>query len=166
MLAPPQCGAFFRVLRMIWTGALPYFSERELACRGTGVIRLDLRFAAALPALRAAWGRPLDLTESGSVCRTPEHNLRVRGHPRSMHLTDNPVHPTHGTMAADIPWRGWAAADQLRFARLAYRMGWSVGLHDGFCHVDRRADLGLPNLPKAVFLYGDWSGNFGPDEVM
>jgi hypothetical protein len=147
---------------MIWTSALPYFSEAELACKGTGVIKLDLRFAAALPALRVAWGRPLS---PASVCRAPLYNEAVKGHPNSLHLTDNPTHPTHGTMAADIAWRNWPAQQRLQFARLAYSLGWSVGLHDGFCHVDLRKALNLPNLPQAVFLYGsNWSG-FSREEV-
>jgi hypothetical protein len=56
---------------------------------------------------------------------------------------------------------------QLKFARLAWSMGWSVGLHNGFCHVDRRADLKLANLPKSVFLYGkDWEAKFGQTEIV
>jgi hypothetical protein len=46
-------------------------------------------------------------------------------------------------------------------------MGWAVGLHNGFCHVDRRADLNLPDLPQNVFLYGkDWEGKFGRDDIV
>lgn len=147
---------------MIWTEAIPYFSREELACKGSGIIKLDIRFAAALPALRADWGKPLNLLNGGSVCRTPEHNASIPGaHPRSLHLTENPVHPTFGTMAADIPWREWAENEKLQFARLAYKKGWTVGLHDGFCHVDRRKEIGLR---KIVFLYGAWSG-FSADEV-
>lgn len=147
---------------MTWTQALPYFSESELACKGTGIIRLDSRFAAALPALRLAWGRPLSPI---SVCRAPLHNEAVKGHPRSLHLTENPVHPTKGCMAADIAWQSWPEQDQLDFARLAYKLGWSVGLHDGFIHVDLRKALNLPNLLQAVFLYGGrWTG-FNREEV-
>ena len=68
-------------------------------------------------------------------------------------------------MALDWPWRGWAREKKLRFAKLAWSLGWSVGLHDGFCHIDRRADLDLPELPQSVFLYGEWSGGFLPGEV-
>ncbi len=143
-----------------WTDAIPYFARAELACKGTGTILLDARFAAHLPALRAAWGKPLSPT---SVCRTPAHNDSVGGHPRSLHLTENPEHPTRGTMAADIAWRDWPAQRKLDFARLAYRMGWSVGLHDGFCHVDLRRMIGLT---KAVFVYGAWSAPFARDEVL
>jgi len=146
----------------IWTDALPYFPRHELECRGTGVIQLDARFAAALPALRVEWGRPLT---PNSVCRSPQHNASEGGHPRSLHLTDNPAWPTNGTMAADIRWRGWSTDDQLAFARLAWSRGWSVGLHNGFCHVDRRGDLGLPELPQRVFLYGTWGDDFSPGDV-
>lgn len=141
------------------TTAIPYFSEAELRCKGSGVIRLDSRFAEALPTLREAWGKPL---VPNSVCRSPVHNKKVGGHPRSLHLTENPVHPVDGTMAADIRWRGWPVAEQLRFARLAWSLGWSVGLHDGFCHVDRRTDFGMA---QAAYLYGTWTGGFDVSEV-
>jgi hypothetical protein len=81
-------------------------------------------------------------------------------------MTENPKWPTFGAMAADVRWRGWSVAEQLRFARLAYSLGWSVGLHNGFCHVDRRADLKLSNLPQSVFLYGEWDKSFSPSDVM
>ncbi len=144
------------------TTAIPYFSERELACKGTGIIKLDARFAEALPKLREAWGKALVAT---SVCRTPEHNLKVKGHPSSLHLTENPKWPTTGTMAADIAWRGWPIENQILFARLAWKMGWAVGLHNGFCHIDRRADMKLDRLPQSVFIYGEWDGIFGRAEV-
>jgi len=144
---------------MIWTEALPYFPKHELACRSTGIIKLDLRFAAALPALRMAAGRSLTPT---SVCRTPAHNKASGGHPNSLHLTENPVRNTNGTMAADLAWRMWPTDEKLAFARLAWKMGWAVGLHDGFIHVDRRAEIGLP---QSVFLYGTWSNAFSPEAV-
>ena len=145
------------------TTAIDYFSAKELACKGTGVIKLDPRFAEALPKFRRAWGKPI---VANSVCRTPEHNLKVKGHPSSLHLTENPVWPTLGTMAVDCSWRDWPVAEQLRFARLAWSMGWSVGLHNGFCHLDRRADLKLDRLPQAVFLYGEWNGAFSRSDII
>lgn len=144
-----------------WTGALPYFPEHEIACKGTGIIKLDKRFAAALPQLRLAWGGPLTPT---SICRSPEHNEAVGGHPRSFHLTENPYHWTHGTMAADLAWYSWSDEARLKFARLAWSLGWSVGLNDVFIHVDRRIDVGLR---QQVFNYGKkWSGAFDANDVM
>ncbi len=145
---------------MSWTGALPYFTEKELACQGSGVILLDDRFAARLPALRAECGFPLIPT---SVCRTPEHNEDVGGHLRSLHLTENPVHPTDGCMAADIYWELWSKEKKLKFAQLAWCLNWSVGLHDIFIHIDRRKDI---KLQQAVFVYGSWSSPFNPGMVV
>lgn len=142
---------------------LPYFDEYELACKGTGAIKMDMNFAVHFPLLRHLWGEPFT---PNSVCRTPEHNSVINkgrgGHPNSLHLTENPKHPTCGTMAADVPWRGWNKEKKLSFARLAWSLGWAVGLHDGFCHVDRRVDVGLV---QKVFLYGHWSGHFDPEDV-
>lgn len=139
------------------TTAIPYFSESELACKGSGIIKLDPRFAEALPKLREAWDAPLS---PNSVCRSPEHNTRVGGNPRSLHMTENVAWPTLGTMAADISWASWPVPQRLRFAKLAWSLGWSVGLHNSFCHVDRRIDLALPALPQSVFLYGKWGNHF------
>lgn len=144
----------------IWTGALPFFSERELRCKGTGIIKLDIRFATALPQLRLSWGRPMN---PNSVCRAPAHNLAVGGRPNSWHLTENPERPSWGCMSIDTQWRDWPVADKLAFARLAWKLGWAVGLHDGFCHTDRRGDC--PGWNQTVFIYGTWSWPFGPSNV-
>lgn len=147
-----------------WSSAIPYFVESELVCKGTGTIKLNRDFAVMLPVLRLAWGKPL---VPNSVCRTPEYNRQINngkgGHPNSLHLTENPKHPIEGTAAADIRWRTWSNADKLAFARLAYSLGFSVGLHNGFCHVDWRKAAGLP---QACFLYGEWAGKFAPKDVI
>lgn len=158
------------------TTPIQFFAAHELDCKGTrrrgedgqlipgtGVIKMDPRFAQALPFLRSEWGRPLSPT---SVCRTPEHNRNTKdANPNSLHMTENPKWPTLGTMGADISWANWSTEDRLAFARLAWRLGWSVGLHRSFCHVDRRADLNMAALPKHVFLYGTWTGEFTPEDV-
>ena len=146
----------------IWDKALPYFTEDELACSHCQVIQIDLRFAAMLPALREVWDNPLTPT---SVCRCPAHNESVGGHWRSLHLTENPHWPTTGSCAADILWKDWPEEKQLRFARLAYQMGFAVGLHRIFCHIDGRAKLGVTGLDRTVFLYGTWEG-FKPSAVI
>ena len=144
---------------MSWDKALPNFTRRELACPKTGIILLDMNFAVAYPYLRHQWG---DALYPNSVCRSPEHNEAIDGHPRSLHLIDNPVHPTDGAMAADNQWRNWRSARKLRFAQLAWRLGWSLGLHDGFIHIDRRVDVGLP---QKVFTYNEWASPFTEKEI-
>lgn len=141
-----------------WFNSLPFFRVLELACPRTGQIRLDLRFASALPFLRHSWGLPLIVN---SVCRSQEHNRAVGGHPRSLHLIHNPVHPVDGTMAADVNWYNWPDQKRIDLARLAWRLGWSVGLHPAFVHVDRRNDFGLV---QRVFTYDEWQG-FQPGQV-
>lgn len=148
-------------------GPIMYFVADELECKGsrkkdkdgkpipgTGVIKLDPRFANALVELRKEWGRPLVLN---SCCRTPQHNATMspKGHPTSLHLTENPKWPTVGTAACDVRWRGWSEAIQKSFAQMALDKGWRVGLHDGFCHIDRGHDVGIK--PR-IFLYGTYTG--------
>lgn len=140
---------------------MKYFSDSELQCKGTGVIKLDPRFSEALVTLREAWGKPLITT---SVCRSPSHNAKIGGHPNSLHLTENPKWPTFGTMACDIGWRGWSFADRRAFAKLALAHGWRVGLHDAFCHIDRLLDI-EPNAVK-VFLYGTYTGKLNAKELL
>jgi len=90
--------------------------------------------------LRVQWGRPLNLT---SCCRSPAHNRAVKGHPRSLHLTQ-PYHGgAWGTMAADIDWSGWTMQERRAFDTLARAAGWSTGRAVGFVHIDRRADIGM-----------------------
>ncbi|PPC86678.1 MAG: hypothetical protein CTY37_05330 [Methylotenera sp.] len=144
---------------MTWVEAIPYFTKHELACKGSGIVEMDARFAVMLPYLRLKWGKTLSLS---SVCRSPQHNTNVGGHPNSLHLTYNPKHKTNGTMAADVTWKNWPKDEQIAFAKLAYDVGFSVGLHNAFCHIDLREEIGLP---KIVFLYGTWDGRFKPSDI-
>jgi len=141
---------------MIWTDEIPFFPKTELQCKcGCEIVRLDRRFAVALSNLRLEWNRPLTPT---SVCRCPKHNVAVGGHLNSMHLTMNARHHgLYGTAAADISWRNWSTQDKQQFYNLARSLKFACGLHDGFLHVDRRIDVGLP---PTTFLYGTWSAPF------
>jgi hypothetical protein len=143
-----------------WSLSLPNFTAAELGCKHCGVVKIDIRFASALVGLRSAYGTPLSPT---SVCRCPDHNASIAGaHPTSLHLTENPKHRTSGTAAADIRWPGSGHSDKLKFARLAYSLGFSVGLHRSFIHIDGRTIAGLP---QHVFLYGAWDNHFTPLDV-
>lgn len=130
-----------------WFGALPYFTAEELADRGDDYLRLDMRFAAALPALRLAAGHPLVLT---SCCRTHARNALIGGHPRSLHVGDHPHHATHGCMAADVSTWQWGDTKRDRFVTIARDLGWSIGFGKTFLHVDRRIEIGMQ---RADFEY-------------
>jgi len=127
------------------TGAV-LFTRAELACRRRGGLRLAPGFAEALVALRLAFGRPMRVT---SCCRSAAHNRAIGGHPRSLHVFDEPAHETGGTVAIDIaiPDGGYARA----LAGAALERGWSVGVARGFLHLDRRD---LAGLAPALFGYG------------
>ena len=143
-----------------WQGDIPYFTKAELCCKCCGSTVLDINLAVMLPNLRQMWGKKLTLN---SVCRCTKHNEAVKGHPSSMHLVKNPKWPTEGAGAADIAWRNWQTPDKLRFARLAHDLGFRVGLHNGFCHVDIGRLYGIKPTP---FIYGDWSNQFAVEDVL
>jgi hypothetical protein len=69
-------------------------------------------------------------------------------------------------MAIDVGWRDWSRETRIAFCKLAWVMGWSMGLHNSFVHLDRRADLGVSGLNQAVFLYGEWSGAFNREQIV
>lgn len=131
-----------------WRQALPFFERHELACKGTGALVLDPRFAVELQMLRLLWGKPLTVN---SCCRSPVHNEKIGGHPRSMHLTV-PVHAgALGTMAIDISVFGWLPDERNALVQIAKNRGWSVGSAKSFVHLDRRIDIGMA---RTDFSYG------------
>lgn len=147
---------------MIITKPFSKFTAKELRCKGSGVILIDKRFADKITEFRELiWCKPIN---PSSVCRTPEHNKAVDGHPTSFHLTVNPKHKTFGTAAMDCKWNEMSTKEKLEFAKLAYQHGFSVGLHKLFCHLDLRTITGLP---QHCFLYGEWDKKlFLPKDVV
>jgi len=65
---------------------LDHFSHSELACPTTDQVRLAAGFGEALERLRVELDEPIYLN---SACRSPMHNAKVDGHPRSLHLVIN-----------------------------------------------------------------------------
>ncbi len=132
----------------------PFFQAHELACQGTGKIRLAPNVGIRLSYLRLTWGKPLSLN---SACRTPEHNQRVGGHPRSLHLTEG-ERSLLGCCAFDVNWRDWDGEEKRHFVAHCEQQGWSCGLHPGFCHIDMRREYA--GLPRATFKYESWEGYY------
>jgi len=60
-----------------------YFKPHEVACKGTGKILVHNSALAALDILRSRLGHSINLS---SAYRSPYHNARIGGAPRSSHL--------------------------------------------------------------------------------
>ena len=65
---------------------LGHFSRSELVCPTPGEGRLATRFGMALEQLCVDLDMPLYLT---NALRSPDHNTKVDGYPRSGHLAIN-----------------------------------------------------------------------------
>lgn len=100
------------------------FSPAEIACRGTGQLKLHPEALDKLQALRDRLGKPLIVR---SAYRSPEHNRNVGGAPRSKHMD--------GT-AFDI---AMSNHDPVAFEAAAREVGFrGFGFYprSGFIHVD------------------------------
>jgi hypothetical protein len=102
----------------------PSFSPAEIACRGTGAIRINTEAMDKLQALRDRLGKPL-IVRSGY--RSPEHNRAVDGAPRSKHM--------EGT-AFDIAMANHDPADFEAAAREVGFLGFGFYPRSGFMHID------------------------------
>lgn len=122
------------------------FEDEELSCRHCGLLALHPGFREELDSLRYAFDKPMVVR---SCCRCKAHNdsEAVKGHPLSLHIGDKPAHEDkgqEGCMAIDVETPDGVYRGEL-FA-LAWFSGWSIGWNAKlkFLHLDRRADLGMP----------------------
>ena len=100
------------------------FSPAEIACRGTGQLKLHSEALDKLQALRDRLGKPLIIR---SAYRSPEHNRAVGGASRSKHMD--------GT-AFDI---GMSNHDPVAFEAAAREegfLGFGFYPRSGFMHID------------------------------
>jgi zinc D-Ala-D-Ala carboxypeptidase len=102
----------------------PSFSPAEIACRGTGQLKLHPAAMDALQALRDRLGKPLILR---SAYRSPEHNRAVGGAPRSKHMD--------GT-AFDIAMSNHDPVVFVAAAREVGFLGFGFYPRSGFMHID------------------------------
>ena len=100
------------------------FSPAEIACRGTGQLKLHPEALDKLQALRDRLGKPLIVR---SAYRSPEHNRNVGGAPRSKHMD--------GT-AFDIAMSNHDPAAFEAAAREVGFLGFGFYPRSGFIHVD------------------------------
>ena len=100
------------------------FSPAEIACRGTGQLKLNPQALDKLQALRDRLGKPLIVR---SAYRSPEHNRNVGGAPRSKHMD--------GT-AFDIAMSNHDPVAFEAAARAAGFLGFGYYPRSGFIHID------------------------------
>ena len=102
----------------------PSFSPAEIACRGTGAIRINTEAMDKLQALRDRLGKPLIVR---SAYRSPEHNRAVGGAPASKHMQGTAFDIA---MANHDPVAFEAAARGVGF------LGFGYYPRSGFMHID------------------------------
>jgi zinc D-Ala-D-Ala carboxypeptidase len=101
-----------------------FFSPQEIACRGTGRIKIDAKALDMLEALRIKLGKPLIVN---SAYRSPEHNRAVKGATRSKHM--------EGT-AFDISMSNHDPETFIKAAREVGFRGIGTYPRSNFVHVD------------------------------
>jgi uncharacterized protein YcbK (DUF882 family) len=111
------------------------FTDKELECPCCGGLVFDEKFIVKLQALRDFMQKPFHIT-SGYRCRF--RNEKLGGFKNSRHL--------HGS-AVDVRSDQWCGATKWEFVKEALHQGLSVGIYDGWFHVDLR-----PGSP--VLFYG------------
>jgi uncharacterized protein YcbK (DUF882 family) len=101
------------------------FTLSEFECKdGSNLVKLDEKLIELLQQLRDRAGLAVKIH---SGYRTPEHNKKVGGSPKSQHLEGK---------AADISVKGWTPK---KLAELAEVIGFDgIGIYDTFIHVDTR----------------------------
>lgn len=124
-----------------------YFTDKELACEGTGITWLAEGFGDKLDELRHAYGKPMKVN---SACRSMKHNAAINGHPNSAHVYDHPAREFRGSYAIDIHCVDGHL--RLRMVQCGIALGWSVGVNKTFIHFDRRTDY-FPDMKPALFTY-------------
>ncbi|PLL10123.1 peptidase M15 [Tabrizicola sp. TH137] len=100
------------------------FSPAEIACRGTGAIKINTEAMDKLQELRDRLGKPLIVR---SAYRSPEHNHAVGGAPASKHM--------QGT-AFDIAMANHDPAAFEAAARSVGFLGFGYYPRSGFMHID------------------------------
>lgn len=104
----------------------PNFSPQEIACRGTGKIRVNAQALDKLQHLRTKLGKPLILN---SAYRSPEHNAKVKGAKNSRHMQGDAFDVS---MTNQNPVEFLAAAKEVGFTGL----GFYPEARNNFIHID------------------------------
>lgn len=100
----------------------PNFSPKELSCKGSKQLMINIQAVDALQAVRSELGQVMQIT---SAYRTPLHNFNVGGSPRSRHMLGEAFDVKHGDFEVDD------------FVTLARKYGFKgIGYYSTFTHID------------------------------
>lgn len=113
----------------------PHFSPAEMACKSDGSLILDTDAIDRLEALRVHLGTPFVIL---SAYRSPAHNARVGGAPKSQHMQGR---------AFDISMRNHDPHEFEAAARAMDFHGIGHYPHQGFMHIDTRPDPANWTIP-------------------
>jgi hypothetical protein len=118
----------------------PSFSPAEIACRGTGAIKINTEAMDKLQSLRNRLGKPLIIR---SAYRSPSHNRAVGGAPASKHMLGS---------AFDISMANHDPAAFITAARAVGFLGIGTYPRSGFLHIDLgpARSWGEPFAPRAT----------------
>ena len=110
-----------------------YFMPEELSCPCCSKMEFEKGFLRDLTKLRRTVGFAFHVN---SCCRCINHNYVVGGHPKSLHMMDNPHHGVD-TCAIDISRKNISSERLAKLLTEALTSGWSVGIYPTFIHLDR-----------------------------
>ncbi len=128
--------------RSVWLARWPNFLPEEMACKGTGALKISPRLLDGLQRLRADVATTLVIN---SAYRSPAHNAAVGGAPNSWHVQG---------LAADISLR---TVPRWRLVRAACAAGFlGIGLYDSFVHLDFGARRLFDRRHATKGILPDW----------
>lgn len=111
--------------QMGFTKRWPHFTFQELACKGTGSLRVHYETMDKLEKLRQFYGGPIVI---GSYYRSPDYNRSIGGAEASYHMLGR---------AVDTPILNGSLEGRMKLCHLATLAGFrGFGLYGSFTHID------------------------------
>lgn len=127
-----------------------HFTYEELQCPLSKEIECQPGFIFELEKLRKEYAKPMLVT---SCCRSEARNKMIGGHPKSLHMMENPFYQVGGkplqTCAIDIQRPDGVSL--YRLIAIAVQNSWTVGVSDTFIHLDMRSRF--LEMPPRIYTY-------------
>ena len=105
-----------------------HFDVKEFACKGCGEVKTSQHLMAVLELVRIHFNSPVTIT---SGYRSPEHNAKVGGAPKSKHVEG---------IAADFKVKGFEPDEVYHFLESIFPNSYGLGLYKSWVHIDVRPE--------------------------